>query len=563
MPDLQRIRSQYPGIQDVEDVTSETVTIVDPAGQRQTVARAGLPPDLNQELEGYARPAAPPVDPTWTQQLEGVGGRQIQPPPRAVPPAPAQPPAAATTEQRGAPMGLPPDMFQNPFLGRDPREVLGTIGGGMDRTTTTQVQRGVDLSEQQGMLRQSRQQQAESIQQQAEAQARGQAQLAEAAAEQEAINQGTLSERRLIAERAREEQQRIVGQIDELSAEIRDFQVDPDRLWKQKGTAAEIGAAIAQALGAFGAGLTGGPNYAMQIIQTAIDRDIQAQRDDIANKRGSLQDLRGSLDVARTITADEVEQAEVARILSLEAVKARAESLSLRTQSEVVDARKGELIGQLDAEISMSSARLADLAADRVTSSTTTRQTPGQQVTVGDLAQRYDTEVLGVEQYDRDRFVPRAGGNAATVDEAKHMRTQGAEFQKMDDILRELTEFTSKVDPSRLSGADRTRAKSLAQRGQLLLKSDAFFKLGILTDSDIKLLDRISPSDPESIFSFNHTRYKTLHEQLQREEQALYRQSGVAPVRNVPTAQKHRAVVPTAQIAGPSAEGAKANFRGL
>jgi hypothetical protein len=68
--------------------------------------------------------------------------------------------------------------------------------------------------------------------------------------------------------------------------------VDPQRRWKEKSTAGKVGAGIAIALGALGASLTGGPNYALDIINKAQDDDIDAQLANI-DKKGKEVDMQG------------------------------------------------------------------------------------------------------------------------------------------------------------------------------------------------------------------------------------------------------------------------------
>tara|TARA_R100000458_G_scaffold19244_2_gene16845 strand:+ start:13 stop:1521 length:1509 start_codon:yes stop_codon:yes gene_type:complete len=58
-------------------------------------------------------------------------------------------------------------------------------------------------------------------------------------------------------------------------------EIDPNRIYKSTGQ--KIGAALAMALGAAGAALTGTENGAMRILESAIDRDIAAQRMEIEN----------------------------------------------------------------------------------------------------------------------------------------------------------------------------------------------------------------------------------------------------------------------------------------
>lgn len=83
-------------------------------------------------------------------------------------------------------------------------------------------------------------------------------------------------------------------------------EIDQDRIWRKKGTGASILAVIGSALGAFGSALTKTPNFALEIINGAIDRDIRAQEQEIAINRESAQnalaDLQrqlGSMDLAK------------------------------------------------------------------------------------------------------------------------------------------------------------------------------------------------------------------------------------------------------------------------
>jgi hypothetical protein len=80
---------------------------------------------------------------------------------------------------------------------------------------------------------------------------------------------------------------------------------DPSRLFRGTGgTFKAIGAAISVGLGAFGAALARTPNYALSMIDRAIDRDIDAQRSEIAQKKDSAkgalaQHIRNGLSLER------------------------------------------------------------------------------------------------------------------------------------------------------------------------------------------------------------------------------------------------------------------------
>lgn len=84
-------------------------------------------------------------------------------------------------------------------------------------------------------------------------------------------------------------------------------EIDQDRIWRKKGIGASILGVIGAALGAFGSGMTKTPNFALEIINGAIERDIRAQEQEIAINRESagnaladLQRQTGSLDLAKS-----------------------------------------------------------------------------------------------------------------------------------------------------------------------------------------------------------------------------------------------------------------------
>ena len=76
--------------------------------------------------------------------------------------------------------------------------------------------------------------------------------------------------------------------IAELEQDLKDFKIDPNRAYKNTWQA--VASAIAVALGAYAQGLSGGklPNTALEIVNTAIKRDIEAQKAELGKKKGLL-----------------------------------------------------------------------------------------------------------------------------------------------------------------------------------------------------------------------------------------------------------------------------------
>lgn len=66
--------------------------------------------------------------------------------------------------------------------------------------------------------------------------------------------------------------------------------IDPKRIFSgDGGTFRAIMSTIGVALGTFGSGMSGGPNYALQIVNSSIDRDIAAQQENL-RRRGQQAD---------------------------------------------------------------------------------------------------------------------------------------------------------------------------------------------------------------------------------------------------------------------------------
>lgn len=138
------------------------------------------------------------------------------------------------------------------------------------------------------------------------------------ALEQAAEERGFLEEQRrqLVAQQQQQQQQmetikRGVAEkqvaYDIAQSKYNNFsEIDQGRIWKRKGTGARIISAISAALGAFGAALAKTPNFALEIINSEIERDIRSQEQEIAINRESAQnalaDLQrqlGSMDLAK------------------------------------------------------------------------------------------------------------------------------------------------------------------------------------------------------------------------------------------------------------------------
>jgi hypothetical protein len=89
-----------------------------------------------------------------------------------------------------------------------------------------------------------------------------------------AASERLAAEKQLAAEKAKREEASF-ARINDLAAQV---EKDRDALYEKPSTWSTILGAIAQGLGAYGAGLTKGPNWAYEIIKTNQDHDLQIKK---------------------------------------------------------------------------------------------------------------------------------------------------------------------------------------------------------------------------------------------------------------------------------------------
>lgn len=128
-----------------------------------------------------------------------------------------------------------------------------------------------------------------------------------------------------------ERQQQLDAEVDRVA----NIRIDPNNWFASRGTVGSIGAAIAVGLGAAAQSLQGGngPNNALNIINAAIDRDMQAQTENMRNQGARLNDRRSSLSMLREMTGDDRAAREAFRMRSLQMAERQIEQAAQRAQT--------------------------------------------------------------------------------------------------------------------------------------------------------------------------------------------------------------------------------------
>jgi len=140
--------------------------------------------------------------------------------------------------------------------------------------------------------------------------------------------------------------------IREVQDDLRTSKIDPQRMFKtaagKPDTGKRILAAIAIGLGQYSATHLRKENTALRLINNAIDRDIDAQKANLANKQAGLAAESSILGMMRQKFADEKDAEAATRIHLMELAKMDLESVLGQSASKQAALRGQDAIAQLD-----------------------------------------------------------------------------------------------------------------------------------------------------------------------------------------------------------------------
>jgi hypothetical protein len=247
------------------------------------------------------------------------------------------------------------------------QQIVGSQGGGgggtrLTRTETTQLRQQArpttdaeaaelqsaaaeqDRAEREGMVALAR-----------EAEAEAGALADTASAMQSAQSQlDALERRRQQAEQARQaELMRRQRALDTAASEVGSRQLDPGRMYAKGETRNRTAAAIGLVLGGLADAITGGEaglTTALGIINTAIDRDIEAQRGNVTIAQQGLAAKQSLLDDMRRTFGDQQAAEEATRATMLEGVERQIQALRLNAASDAQRAALDRMLADIQAQ---------------------------------------------------------------------------------------------------------------------------------------------------------------------------------------------------------------------
>ena len=249
------------------------------------------------------------------------------------------------------------------------QQIVGSSGGGgggggprVTRTETTRLQQPARpvTAEEQAALAQAAEEQdiAEreatvSMAQAAEAEAGALAETARAL--QSAQSQvDALEQRRQQAEQARQaELMRRQRELDRAASEVASRQIEPGRLFAKGETRNRVAGALGILLSGFADAITGGDRgltTALSIINTAVDRDIEAQRGNVAIAQQGVASGRALLGDMQAIFGDQKAAEDATRATMLEGVERDIMALQLQATSDAQRAQLQQLLASIQAQ---------------------------------------------------------------------------------------------------------------------------------------------------------------------------------------------------------------------
>ncbi len=365
--------------------------------------------------------------------------------------------------------------------------------------------------------------------QQAAAAGQEQAQLLERQGEQlQGVNQ-QFDQRMDTAQQAADD---AIGKYETAVADLAASKVDPDRMWKRKGTGLKVMAIIGASIGAFASSLSKTPNAAAQMISDAIDRDIRSQEMELGQKRAAVSAQGNIVGMMRNRLGD-VSQARVAAKAAvmeqigskLEAKKATARSADELARIEGLQKEIGLKRDEFKQEMGVKAKQLQLLK----------EQERRKQLQMAMAARQPKGPEWKAQKGWDARFVPGAGV-APDAASAKELREKVAANREVLGILKEMRALTAQSGKSWDPAA---RAKAAALESRMLTATNKSEGLGALDNGTLDVLKPRIPklSSMTQLDSQTNAALDTVEALVKQGQRIKFQSEGVLPTARRPGAK--------------------------
>jgi tetratricopeptide (TPR) repeat protein len=305
--------------------------------------------------------------------------------------------------------------------------------------------------------------------------------------------------------------------------------VDPNRIYKNQTTGGKIQASIALILGGLGGALQGtGRNVALDMMNQAIDRDIDAQKADLSKKGSSIQ-LQGNTIGQLRAQLGDLHSAETAyRKIALDNIEMRLNKDLAGVQGTMAEARGKQALGQIQVQKQM------------------LQQQMQQQVMQKSITQKVSQDgILPKEWYAalpenmREKLVPlndKEYGVAINEKDATDLREIAASTHSVNQLLDDVLDMSKKGVLDK-KFATQSRGQILSKIAAVKNMGRAAFKMGTLDEQAERMLTEMT-GDPTSIFSSKaQAQLQTFKETMQQLKDDRF-SSGLVGYSRTPTKGK-------------------------
>jgi hypothetical protein len=247
--------------------------------------------------------------------------------------------------------------------------------------------------------------------------------------------------------------------------------IDTQRYWKTPNAPNKIVAVLSMALGAVGAAFTRSrDNVAINMIQDQINKDIDAQKEELANKRAQAGAKMNMLGQLRDKYGDERVAENVLRQGFIDQTMMTLDKLTAQSASESATTKGAQAFEQLRQEKLKLQLQFDNLAIEQ------------QKV---NLAKGAKGSAEGYVQGLGQAVSDQEAGNVRKMKDTYEIVTRG--IQDLIDMRKE--------KGTEMFGTE-TRKESATKAASLQLELKNFFQLGQISAGDQKYLEKLIPEQP-------------------------------------------------------------------
>lgn len=182
--------------------------------------------------------------------------------------------------------------------------------------------------------------------------------------EEQRIRTESAAKAQEIRNQGQAEMESRLANIDKQVAEVQNRKYEG--YWESKDTGSKILGAISLALGAFGASRTGGPNYAMNIINKSMDMDFAAYQDATNNKIAAIKESRLSAQDKQKLIDNQLDGLAAKQLSDIAVVQNKINNLGNKFADPAAQAKLAELNAQLDQKAANARLRFEEGLAETV-----------------------------------------------------------------------------------------------------------------------------------------------------------------------------------------------------